>query len=164
MLRDDVQWGFKALCDLDLSLDALGFPRHLANFHTILTRYPDLRVVVDHCMKPQVRDHSDENFRFWADGMRRIADDTSACCKFSALVTEANADWTVEDLKPYAQHVLDVFGPDRLMWGSDWPVCRLAATYDQWRQAALQLTDHLDDAAKAAIFGGTAKTFYRLDV
>lgn len=164
MLREDVQWGFQAVCDLDLTFDALGFPRHLANFHTILRRYPTMRVVVDHCMKPQIRDHSDESFAFWADGMKKIAEDTSAFCKFSALVTEANPDWTADDLRPYAALVLEVFGPERVMWGSDWPVCRLAATYDQWRSAALDLTSHLDEAAKAAIFGGAAKAFYRLDV
>lgn len=164
MLRADVQWGFAAVRDLDLAFDALGFPRHLANFLTILTRYPDMRVVVDHCMKPQIRDHSDANFRFWAEGMRRIAQETQAFCKFSALVTEANPGWTVEDLRPYAEHVLDVFGPSRVMWGSDWPVCRLRAEYDAWRAAAETLTAGLDDAGRARVFGGTAVEFYRLDV
>ncbi|WP_349368933.1 amidohydrolase family protein [Salinarimonas sp.] len=164
MLRADVQWGFEAVRDLDLAFDALGFPRHLANFLTILTHYPDMRVVVDHCMKPQIRDHSDANFRVWAEGMRRIAQETQAYCKLSALVTEADPGWTVEDLRPYAEHVLDVFGPGRVMWGSDWPVCRLRAEYDDWRAAAEALTAGLDDADRARVFGGTAVTFYRLDV
>ena len=164
MLRDDVQWGFDAVADLDLTFDALGFPRHLANFHTILTRYPQMRVVVDHCMKPQIRDHSAETFKFWADGMARIAEDTSAYCKYSALVTEAAEDWTVADLKPYVDHVFEVFGPDRMAWGSDWPVSRLARGYDDWRAAALELTDHLSPSEKAAVFGGNAKALYKLDV
>ncbi len=164
MLRDDVQWGFDAVADLDLTFDALGFPRHLANFHTILTRYPQMRVVVDHCMKPQIRDHSPETFKFWADGMARIAADTSAYCKYSALVTEATEDWTVADLKPYVDHVFEVFGPDRMVWGSDWPVSRLARGYDDWRAAALELTDHLSPSEKAAVFGGNAKALYKLDV
>ncbi|MDF1606852.1 amidohydrolase family protein [Hoeflea sp. YIM 152468] len=162
MLRDDVQWGFRAVADLDLTFDALGFPRHLANFLTILKRYPDMRVVIDHCMKPQIRDHSDDNFRFWADGMTRIAQQTGACCKFSALVTEAKPGWTIEDLRPYVDHVLDTFGPARVMWGSDWPVCRLAASYQDWRAAAEALTDDLDAQAKADIYGGTAARFYRI--
>lgn len=163
MLRADVQWGFEAVRDLDLTFDALGFPRHLANFHTLLTRYPDMRVVVDHCMKPQIRDHSPETFRFWAEGIGRIARETQAFCKFSALVTEAHPGWTVEDLRPYAEHVLDMFGPARVMWGSDWPVCRLRAEYDDWRAAAEALTEGLDAAGKARVFGGTAAAFYRLD-
>jgi L-fuconolactonase len=164
MLRKDVQWGFEAVSELGLTFDALGFPQHLANFLTILTRYPDMHVVVDHCMKPQIRDHSPENLAFWADGMARIADETSAFCKFSGLVTEAKPDWTVDDLRPYSDHLLKVFGPDRMMWGSDWPVCQLAATYDQWRQTAQELTAHLDESGRASLFGGTARTFYRLDV
>jgi L-fuconolactonase len=161
MLRDDVQWAFRAVCDLGLTFDALGFPRHLRNFHTILTRYPDMRVVVDHCMKPQIRDHSENSFRSWADGMSRLAD-TGAFCKFSALVTEANPDWTVEDLRPYVEHVFGAFGADRVMWGSDWPVVRLRCEYEDWRAAAEQLTAGLSETDKARIYGGTASEFYGL--
>ncbi len=160
MLRDDVQWAFRALCDLGLRFDALGFPRHLGNFLTILKRYPTLPVVVDHCMKPQIREKSAAHFRFWADGMARIADETAAVVKFSALITEADADWTVDDLAPYVDHVLRVFGAERMMWGSDWPVCRLRGEYAGWRRAALDLTAGLDDVDRALIFGGTAAGFY----
>ena len=161
MLRDDVQWAFRAIADLGLTFDALGFPRHLANFHTILTRYPDLRAVVDHCMKPQIRDHSDASFRHWADGISRLAD-TGAWCKFSALVTEADPDWTVAELQPYAEHVFRAFGAERVMWGSDWPVVRLRCEYDTWRAAAEQLTATLTEPEKGWVFGGTASEFYRL--
>ena len=162
MLRRDVQWAYEALCDADLTFDALGFPRHLANFLTLLKRHPDLRVVVDHCMKPQIRDRSAASFAHWAEGMARIAGETTACCKFSALITEADADWTEADLQPYVDHVITVFGPDRVMWGSDWPVCRVRAEYDRWHGAAQALTAGLSAAAKARIFGGTAQEFYRL--
>ena len=161
MLREDVQWGFQALVDLDLTLDALGFTRHLGNFHTIATRYPDMRMVIDHIMKPPIGDHPDL-LDDWKDGMARLARDTSACCKLSGLVTEAREDWGIDDLRPYAAHVLQVFGADRVMWGSDWPVCQLRATYDQWRTAAKALTANLSVADKAQVFGGTAARFYRL--
>ncbi len=164
MLREDVQWGYQALVDLDLTFDALGFPRHLANFLTILRRYPDLRVVVDHCMKPAIREHSEENFRFWAEGMARIAGETGAYCKLSGLVTEAGEDWNVDDLRPYAGHVLEVFGPERVMWGSDWPVVRLRAEYDRWNSVARLLVAHLSVADQTRVFGGTAAEFYRLKV
>jgi L-fuconolactonase len=160
MLREDVQWAFAALADLDLTFDALGFPRHLAHFHTILTRYPRLRAVVDHGMKPQIRNPA--GFSAWAEGMARIAADTSACCKLSALVTEADPGWTVADLKPYADHILAVFGPDRVMWGSDWPVVRLRGEYGDWFAAAQALTAHLPPAGQARVWGGTAAAFYRL--
>ncbi len=161
MLRDDVQWGYRALIDLDLTFDALGFPRHLAHFHTLLTWYPEMRVVIDHCMKPQIRTHSPEAFRHWADGMSLLADTTSACCKLSGIVTEADG-WTLDNLRPYVRHLLDAFGPDRVMWGSDWPVCRLAASYDDWRAAAGTLTSHLSQVAQDRVFGGTAAEFYRI--
>lgn len=161
MLREDVQWGFRALVDLDLTLDALGFTRHLDNFHTILTRYPDMRVVIDHIMKPPIGDHP-KGLAIWQDGMARLARDTSACCKLSGLVTEADEGWSIDDLRPYAAHVLDVFGANRVMWGSDWPVCQLRATYDDWRAAAEILTADLDPAARKQVFGGTAARFYRL--
>ncbi|MEL7116472.1 MAG: amidohydrolase family protein, partial [Pseudomonadota bacterium] len=160
MLRDDVQWAYQALADRDLTFDALGFPRHLANFLTIFTRYPELRCVVDHCMKPDIHGHSDASFAFWADGMRRIARETGAYCKLSGLTSEASPEWRLEDLKPYAHHVIDVFGPDRVMWGSDWPVVRLRAEYPRWRDAAEALTADLSPEQRAQIFGGTAAAFY----
>jgi L-fuconolactonase len=160
MLRDDVQWAFRAMCDLGLRFDALGFPRHLAPFLTILKRYPTLQVVVDHCMKPQIRERSEAHFRLWADGMARIADETAAVVKFSALITEAGPDWTVEDLRPYVEHVFANFGPERVMWGSDWPVCRLRGEYADWRAAALRLTEGLTEVDRALVYGGTAAGFY----
>lgn len=163
MLRGDVQWGFQAVTELGLTFDALGFPRHLKNFLTILTRYPDMRVVVDHCMKPQIRGHSAEAFALWADGMERIAAETGAFCKLSGLVTEADPDWSIDTLRPYAEHVVGVFGPARVMWGSDWPVCRLRAEYAQWHGTALKLTADLGAGAQSRIFGGTAAVFYGIE-
>ena len=161
MLRDDIQWAYELIIECDLTFDALGFPLHLKNFLTLLTRYPEMRVVIDHCMKPQIRDHSKDNFAHWADGMTRLADQTTACCKFSGLVTESDG-WSLEGMRPYVEHLLKSFGPDQLMWGSDWPVCRLEASYDAWHAAARTLTADLSEAAQDSIFGGTAKAFYRL--
>jgi L-fuconolactonase len=160
MLRPDIAWAFDALTELGLRFDALGFPRHLAHVLTLLERHPDMPVVIDHCMKPQIRDRRPEAFRLWAEGIARIARDTAAVCKFSALITEADAGWTVDDLKPYADHVFDVFGPGRVMWGSDWPVCRLRGEYADWRRAAEALAADLAPADRAMVFGGTAAGFY----
>lgn len=111
-------------------------------------------------MKPRIPDPS--AFADWAEGMRRIAHDTEACCKLSGLVTEAGPDWTSEELSPYAGHVLQVFGPDRVMWGSDWPVSRLRCEYGDWHAAAQALTAQLSPADRDRVFGGTARAFYRL--
>lgn len=165
MLRDDVQWAYAALADLDLTFDALGFSRHLANFLAIFKRYPKLRTVVDHCMKPQIRDHAGarNEMAFWSEGMKRIAGETGALCKLSGITTEANPDWGVDDLRPYADVVLDAFGPDRVMWGSDWPVSRLRGEYADWHDAAQALCARFSASERDAIFGRTAARFYRLE-
>ncbi len=164
MLRDNVAWAYEALIEFDLTFDALGFPIHLDRFLTLLSRHPDLRIVVDHCMKPRVREAmaGRDAFSDWAGGMARLAE-TQALCKLSGLVTEADEGWTPDDLRPFTHHVLDIFGTDRVMWGSDWPVCRLQAEYGTWHEVAEGLTSHLDPAGRAQVFGGTATRFYRLD-
>jgi L-fuconolactonase len=162
MLRRDVQWGFEMTAELGLRFEALGFPRHIENFLTIFKRYPDMKVVINHCMKPQIAARDAMQFKQWADGMTLLAKETSAFCKFSALITEADENWQTEALRPYAEHIITSFGAERVMWGSDWPVCRLRGEYAEWRKAALALTADLGDAARAAIFGGTANNFYDL--
>jgi L-fuconolactonase len=164
MFRSDIQWAFETVAELDLALDALGFPRHLANFLKLLKRYPDMRVVLDHCMKPQIRDRESDpgHFRFWADGMSRLAGETRACCKLSGIITETGGGWDTDVLRPYAAHVLTAFGSDRVMWGSDWPVSRLEAEYEEWHRVARILTGDLGEAAAKRVFGETAIEFYRL--
>ncbi|MFK7879659.1 amidohydrolase family protein [Roseobacter sp.] len=165
MLKDNIQWAFQAIVDLDLTFDALGFPQHLKNFDTLLSRYPTMRVVIDHIMKPHIRDAmaGQEAFSDWAIGMSRLAHRTGTYCKLSGMVTEASEGWTINDLRPFANHVISAFGPSRVMWGSDWPVCRLQAEYDIWHDTALGLTAHLNAQERTEIFGGSAARFYRLD-
>ena len=164
MLRDDVQWAFRAVVDLDLTFDALGFPVHLTNFLKLVARYPEMRVVYNHCMKPQIFDQrkGKDAFPQWASGISRLADKTNGGCKFSGLVTEAGDGWTIDDLRPFAGHVLNAFGPHRVMWGSDWSVCQLQAEYGDWHDISQDLTISLSKADRAEIFGGTATKFYRL--
>ena len=162
MLRPDLDWAFQAIVELDLTFDCLGFPRHLANFHELLTRYPRMRAVIDHCMKPQIASRQSAGFQAWSDGMRLLADDTSAFCKLSGLVTEAGEDWSPGQLKPFVDVVLDAFGPQRVMWGSDWPVCRLRCEYGDWFAGAQSLCGDLNLGEQARIFGETAREFYRV--
>ena len=162
MLRDDISWAFEAVTALDLRFEALGLPRHIENFITLFSRHPGMKLVIDHCMKPDIANHSPGGFKGWADGMARLAGETSAFCKLSGVITEAASSWTVDDLRPYVDHVISVFGADRVMWGSDWPVCRLAGEYADWHSAAQALTAGLGDSEKAAIYGQTANRFYDL--
>lgn len=159
MLGDALTPAFEALIDADLTFDALVKPWHLKNLNRLLARHSDMRVVVDHGAKPQIRDGSLDG---WADDMAALARDTSAWCKLSGLVTEADADWSVDTLRPVVEHLLSSFGPDRLIWGSDWPVCTLAAGYGQWMEATDSLLAAVSPSGRDAILGGNAIRAYRL--
>lgn len=158
MHRTDVQWAFDAIIDLDLTFDALGFPIHLDSFQRLFDKYPKMRAVIDHCMKPVIRENQ---FDDWAKRMAIIAKTTSVFCKLSGLATEARSGWTVGTLKPYARHVIESFGPTRVMWGSDWPVLELNGTYGSWHDAAQSYVGI--GTANDQIFGGTAAKFYRIE-
>jgi L-fuconolactonase len=156
MHQKDVQWAFDTIIDLDLTFDALGFPIHLEPFLRLFNRYLKMRIVVDHCMKPRIRE---DGLSDWAPGIAKIASETSVFCKLSGLATEAKAGWETETLLPYARHVIEVFGADRTMFGSDWPVLELNGNYDSWFQTAKSIVQPADFNA---IFGETAATFYRI--
>jgi len=169
MLQDipDVAWvlqpsldpAFRALIARDLAFDVLIKPAHLASALTLLTRYPELRAVVDHGAKPQI---GEGQWQPWADQMQRIAGDTGAYCKLSGLVTEASPHWTVDDLRRYSDHLIECFGPSRLMWGSDWPVALLASDYGRWLDVTGVLLADLSASERAQVLGRTARGFYRL--
>lgn len=160
MLGDALGSGLEALTERDLCFDALVLPRHLSRLLTLLERHPDLRVVVDHGAKPEIREG---RFDDWAADIARIAGESSACCKLSGLVTEAGPSWQPQDLLPYVTHLIECFGPERLMWGSDWPVVELAGGFDRWQAATHELLAGLNDEEREAILGATAKRFYRLE-
>jgi L-fucono-1,5-lactonase len=158
ILRPAVQPALAAMARHGLRFDALLKPRHLPVIGALAEHHPGLPVVIDHAAKPDIANGA---FQPWARHMARLAHETPWCCKVSGLVTEARADWQVEDLRPYVDHLLSTFGPDRLMWGSDWPVVTLASNYRRWHEAAAAL---LPTATHAAIFGGTAARFYGLSL
>ena len=158
MHRKDVQWAFDAIIDLDLTFDALGFPIHLDPFLRLFNRYPKMRIVVDHCMKPRIRN---DEFDIWAAGISKIAKETRVFCKLSGLATEASSGWNTETLLPYARHVIEVFGADRVMFGSDWPVLELNGSYNRWLEAAKIIIQPIESKA---IFRETAARFYRIQI
>lgn len=160
MLRPELDPAYAALIEHNLVFDALVLPRHLDNVLRLLQQHPGMRAVLDHCAKPEIRDG---NFDEWAARMAAIATGTSAWCKLSGIVTEAGPGWTVEALRPYVQHVLRVFGANRVIWGSDWPVCTLAANYADWASATATLLSGCSAVEREAILGGNAATAYGLD-
>ncbi len=157
VLRDEVRPGLDAMERAGLRLDLLVQPRHLPLVPRLAERHPALPLVVDHGAKPRIADGAWEP---WASDIARVARETAALCKLSGLVTEAAPDWTVDDLRRYVDHLLEQFGPARIMWGSDWPVVCLAGGYVRWREATETLLAGLPSAERDAILGGTAARFY----
>jgi L-fuconolactonase len=163
LLREDVLRGLGEVARHDLAYDLLLRPRHIACVRPIVERLPQLRLVVDHIAKPFIREGRREP---WATEMADIARVPHLYCKVSGMVTEADhARWTWQDLRWYVGHVLEHFGEDRLMFGSDWPVCLLAAPYERVVEALRECLRSLgvSAAGEAKIFGANAARFYRLD-
>ena len=161
LIQESVLNGLRQLSSRGLSYDLLVHTRHLKHAKRIADECPELHLVVDHLAKPPVaRGEIDE----WARHLKEIALCPNVWCKLSGLVTEANwANWRVEDLKPYVEMVLEYFGPARMMFGSDWPVCLLAASYDQVRASFEMLLAGLNEKDKRRIFSESAIEFYRID-
>jgi L-fuconolactonase len=152
--------GVQAMLRHGLSFDALVLPRHLAALLAFAERHPELPIVIDHGAKPLIADGVLEP---WRGDIARLAALPQVCCKLSGLVTEAGPGWDVERLRPYVAHLFASFGPQRLIWGSDWPVLNLAADYAGWIAACGSLLDHLGEPDRQAIFGLNARRFYRID-
>lgn len=148
---------FEAMMAHHLVFDALVLPRHLTHLETVVTRHPLLSVVIDHAAKPHIRAGM---FDPWRADMARLAQHPNIWCKLSGLVTEAGPDCGVEGLLPVAEHLLAVFEPSRLIWGSDWPVVTLAAAYSQWHDMTMQLLAPLAASQRKAVFGGNAAGLY----
>jgi L-fuconolactonase len=157
ILGEGLRPALAALVALGLRFDALVKADHLRPLLTFLERNPDLQVVIDHGAKPAIRSRSLEA---WSRDIRDVARATSAHCKLSGLVTEAQVDWRSEDLEECIAHLLDCFGPDRLMWGSDWPVVELAGGYRRWHEAARDCLSSISADARERVFGSNAARFY----
>jgi L-fuconolactonase len=148
---------FDAMTAHGLVFDALARPQHLSRVLTLCERHSSLTVVVDHIAKPLI---AARRLDPWRDDIAAVARRPNAFCKLSGVVTEAAADWAVDDLRPYVDHVLKVFGPQRILWGSDWPVVDLGGGYARWWDATTALLAPLDTIARDAILGGTASRVY----
>lgn len=155
---------FKTLINLDLCFDALGFPIHLDNFYLIASKYPSLRFVIDHLMKPKICKNNKDDFHNWKIGMNKLSKLDNVYCKFSGMVTEACENWNEKDLKPYTDEILDAFTDQKILWGSDWPVCKLRTDYIGWFNAARNLTNKLSLTQKQNIFYNNAIKFYKLKI
>ncbi|MFD4971624.1 amidohydrolase family protein [Streptomyces sp. NPDC058424] len=160
LLRPDVRRGLTAVAQAGLVYDLVVKPHQLAAAADAAARLTGLTFVLDHLGKPPIATGA---LNPWAAGLRRLAALPNTVCKLSGLVTEAApGGWRTEDFKPYADTVLDAFGPQRLLFGSDWPVCTLEADYAAVVGIAESLTEALGPREKEAVFRGNATRVYRL--
>jgi L-fuconolactonase len=159
LLRPELAILLAAMARHDLIFDALVLPRHLPRLLHVVDSHPDLQFVLDHCAKPRL---STGEIATWRRDIALLAERPNIVCKLSGLSTEAAPNWQIVDLRPAVDHVLGCFGPQRLLWGSDWPVVNLAGGYERWFAATQILLANLSADEKEAIFGGNAARTYLL--
>ena len=158
VLRPELEPAIAALIEHGLSLDALVRPRHLPALETFARRHPGLAIVIDHAAKPDI---AGGGHAAWRAALAPFAGLANVCCKLSGLLSECAAGQGEAELRPYVADLLELFGPARLMWGSDWPVLNLVSDYVAWLAMAQALVRPAGEDAVAAVFGRTAHSFYR---
>lgn len=160
IVRDDVIRGLEVLQKHEVPFDLLFHVKHLKHAAALAAKLPDLPMVIDHLAKPRIKE-GDTNG--WAADLKAAAGHENVYCKLSGLITEADwHNWTVADLRPYVHAALDAFGPQRCMFGSDWPVCEVAGSYQQTYQALINTLTEISHDERMQIFGRTAADFYKL--
>jgi L-fuconolactonase len=160
LVQPSVLRGLRALASYGVSYDLLVHTRHLKHARTVAESCPELHLVIDHMAKPPIKSGE---FKEWEQEIKAVAVYTNVYCKLSGLVTEANlTSWRPEDLRPFVERALECFGTSRMMFGSDWPVCLLAASYDQVLESFHLLLAGLSKTERNAVFGENATEFYRL--
>ena len=160
LLRGTVAEGLAVLSQRGLSFDVVAvFPNHLGLLPVVADRHPDLTLVLDHLASPPFRS---AGWSQWHDQLRRAADRPNVVAKLSGLDTAAGPGWTPTEIGPAVDAALEAFGPDRLMFGSDWPVCRRWSTYPEVIRAVEGLVSRLTVAERGALMGATAARVYGL--
>jgi L-fuconolactonase len=162
ILRPELLPALDAVVASGLVFDALVRPRHLPHLIRLVDAHPQLRVVIDHAAKLPIlpRPQNADERAAWRRDLAALARSPQVHCKLSGLVTEAHAAWTPADLSAVADTVLELFGPDRVLWGSDWPVVLMNGSYERWWDATQELLHGLPPADRDAILGVNAARLY----
>ena len=160
LIQPSVLSGLRQLSRYRLSYDLLVHTRHLKYVLQVVESVPELAFVIDHLAKPPI---AKNEIKAWSQALKPLASYPNVHCKLSGLVTEANwTSWKSDDLRPFVEYALELFGTERLMFGSDYPVCLLAASYDRVLDAFQEILEPLSDADREKIFSNNAAKFYRL--
>jgi len=161
ILRPDFNQGIRNLAKYGLLYDILIFWKHLPQTIRFVDMHPEQAFVVDHIAKPRIARAAFDNE--WATCIRELAKRGHVSCKISGMITEVrDAEWDIDLLRPYFDTILEAFGPQRVMFGSDWPVCLLRGTYSDWVRAVKELSSSLSPDEQAALWGGNAARIYQL--
>ena len=161
LVRPAVLAGLKQLSERGLSYDLLVHTQHLKHIPRVTESCPDLSLVIDHLAKPPI---ARNEIREWSQALQPLARYSNISCKLSGLVTEANWNsWQTDDLRPYVDIALESFGADRMMFGSDYPVCLLAASYESVLDSFQEILKSISDTDRDKIFSQNAENFYRLN-
>ena len=163
IVQPAMQPALEAMEELGLVFDALIRPAHLPHILTVAQYYPKLSIVIDHCGKPEIALGIESVWQPWADGMAALAECPNVCCKLSGLLTEAGKSPHSSICKPWVDYVLKIFGTERILWGSDWPVLELAGDYQSWDDMCQTITDSLSLKQKENIYGNNAVRIYKLN-
>ena len=161
LLRSDFIHGVHALQQFGFTYDILIYPYQLGAALEFVRKLPEQKLVIDHLAKPYIKDQFIDG---WSVLMREIATYPHVYCKISGIITEATWNgWTLEQIAPYLDVVFEAFGPDRVMYGSDWPVCLVAGSYSDVIGLIEQYTDGFSSEDKAKLFGGNGLRFYGIE-
>ncbi len=159
-IREDVINGLTAVAKHGLTYDFL-LPRQIKHLPVLAQRVPELKIVIDHMSRPPIKKGLMDE---WLAGLKAAAALPNVYCKLSGMITEADwRSWKADDLRPYVEKVIELFGPERLMSGSDWPFCLLAGSYERVYEALTTTLDQLSENERESIYSGTARSFYGLD-
>ena len=159
MLNDNLKENLHYLANKKLTFDALVRPQHLRYLIKFVQKYDFLPIVIDHIAKPKILNSEIDQ---WKSDMKILSSFENVFCKFSGILTEVGEDYSKAQIEPYIDFVLNLFPPNKIMWGSDWPVLTMAENYGNWFDIAMDFCGNFSDSEKNMIFANTAKNFYNI--
>jgi L-fuconolactonase len=164
ILQSQFDQVFAALCERSLRFDALVQPRHIGAIESLAERWPELALIVNHAAKPDI---AQQKFEDWARDIEKLAQHAQVHCKLSGLVTEALPEQCLntDAIQPYVRHLLDCFGPRRVIWGSDWPVVNLRVSFERWLELSREMLNSLglSEQDQEHVFYANARRFYDIE-
>lgn len=159
MLNDNLKENLHYLANKNLTFDALVRPQHLQYLIKFVQKYDFLPIVIDHIAKPKILNSEIDQ---WKNDMKILSSFDNVFCKFSGILTEVGEDYSKSQIEPYIDFILNLFSPNKIMWGSDWPVLTMAENYSNWFDLAMECCNNFSDSEKNMIFANTAKKFYNI--